>query len=157
KKDELVEFLTISEFFTAIRIGNVPCKQLFLRPLPTSNVHEKTKKRHRPAVQYGENEDDKDDDDEESKDGNEETPVKKTAKRTRTTTPKASKTMVVAKSAEKLQLETDMKKKITEMEDTFEQLKQSLSENETVKELFNKFEDKWDIVKLKLDKYKDMK
>jgi glucosamine 6-phosphate synthetase-like amidotransferase/phosphosugar isomerase protein len=65
--------------------------------------------------------------------------------------------MVVAKSAEKLQLETDMKKKITEMEDTFEQLKQSLSENETVKELFNKFEDKWDIVKLKLDKYKDMK
>jgi hypothetical protein len=65
--------------------------------------------------------------------------------------------MVVAKSAEKLQLETDMKKKITEREDTFEQLKQSLSENETVKELFNKFEDKWDIVKLKLDKYKDMK
>jgi len=92
-----------------------------------------------------------------SKDGNEETPVKKTAKRTRTTTPKASKTMVVAKSAEKLQLENDMKKKITEMEETFEQLKQSLSENETVKELFNKFEDKWDIVKLKLDKYKDMK
>ena len=65
--------------------------------------------------------------------------------------------MVVAKSAEKLQLENDMKKKITEMEETFEQLKQSLSENETVKELFNKFEDKWDIVKLKLDKYKDMK
>jgi len=157
KKDELVEFLTISEFFTAIRIGNVPCKQLFLRPLPTSNVHEKTKKRHRPAVQHDENEDDKDDDDEESKDGNEETPVKKTAKRTRTTTPKASKMMVVAKSAEKLQLENDMKKKITEMEETFEQLKQSLTENDTVKELFNKFEDKWDIVKLKLDKYKDMK
>jgi len=65
--------------------------------------------------------------------------------------------MVVAKSAEKLQLENDMKKKITEMEETFEQLKQSLSENETVKELFNKFEVKWDIVKLKLDKYKDMK
>ena len=65
--------------------------------------------------------------------------------------------MVVAKSAEKLQLENDMKKKITEMEETFEQLKQSLAENDTVKELFNKFEDKWDIVKLKLDKYKDMK
>lgn len=65
--------------------------------------------------------------------------------------------MTVAKSAEKLQLENDMKKKITEMEETFEQLKQSLAENDTVKELFNKFEDKWDIVKLKLDKYKDMK
>jgi hypothetical protein len=33
-----------------------------------------------------------------------------------------------------------MKKKITEMEETFEQLKQSLAENDTVKELFNKFE-----------------
>ncbi len=65
--------------------------------------------------------------------------------------------MTVAKTAEKLQLENDMKKKITEMEETFEQLKQSLAENDTVKELFNKFEDKWDIVKLKLDKYKDMK
>ncbi|MFN9980190.1 MAG: hypothetical protein ACK53Y_09765, partial [bacterium] len=115
KKDELVEFLTISEFFTAIRIRNVPCKQLVLRPLPTNNVREKTKKRHQPAVQYGDNEDDKDDDDEESKDDNEETPINKTAKRTRTTCPKASKTMVVAKSAEKLQLENDMKKKITEM------------------------------------------
>ena len=163
KKDESVEFLTISEFFTAIRIGNVPCKQLLLRPLPTNNVQEKTKKRHRPAVQYNENsdenEEEKNDDDEDSKDDNEEgeTPIKKRAKRTRTTTPKASKTMTVAKSAEKLQLENDMKKKITEMEETFEQLKQSLAENDTVKELFNKFEDKWDIVKLKLDKYKDMK
>ena len=54
--------------------------------------------------------------------------------------------MTVAKSAEKLQLENDMKKQITEMEETFEQLKQSLAENDTVKELFNKFEDKWDIV-----------
>jgi len=40
-----------------------------------------------------ENEDEKNDDDEESKDDNEETPMKKTAKRTRTTTPKASKTI----------------------------------------------------------------
>ncbi len=163
KKDESVEFLTISEFFTAIRIGNVPCKQLLLRPLPTNNVQEKTKKRNRPKVQYNENsdenEEEKNDDDEESKVDNEEgeTPIKKTAKRTRTSTPKASKTMTVAKTAEKLQLENDMKKKITEMEETFEQLKQSLAENDTVKELFNKFEDKWDIVKLKLDKYKDMK
>ncbi len=145
----------------ALRADVTPYLRFDSFALSTINVQEKTKKRNRPKVQYDENndenEDEKNDDDEESKNDNEETPIKKTAKRTRTSTPKASKTMTVAKTAEKLQLENDMKKKITEMEETFEQLKQSLAENDTVKELFNKFEDKWDIVKLKLDKYKDMK
>jgi hypothetical protein len=67
--NEGIKFLTICEFFTALRVGNVSSKQIFVRPLPSTKTNEPNKKRHRRAVDYNENEEneEKDDDDEEEK------------------------------------------------------------------------------------------
>ena len=156
--DDSIEFLTINEYFTALRVGNVPSKQIFIRPQPSSRINElKAKRRHRRAVAYDENDDeDEDDDDEEEEniEGDGGTPKKKRAKK-RQRTPKTSKTTIPVKSEEKIRLEKNMQETMEGLDETFSTLKNTIEKDETAKIIVGKLKDKWDLMKLQFECYKN--
>lgn len=170
-EDGRVDVLTISEYFTAITVGNIPAKQLFVRPLPptpddpdavqTDKGQTKRKLRNRTPVNYkGQQEQTVDDEKLESEDngeGNKESHDKKPAAKRRKTTPK--KKMPNIKSEEKIQLENDIAKNMERFEQGMAALKQNLGyddnkhPNTETEQYLNNLTLQWELVKSQVSNY----
>jgi len=163
-----IDFLNIGEFLNAIKVGNVTAKQLFVTPEPIDNFEtqdptqgSKRKLRDKSPVNYNEqeqvegepgaNDDDDGTNKEEDDDNKQDTPNKKRKKGT----PKKKKASL--KSEEKLKLEKQINENIEDLDKEFEKVNQNL-ENETettnVKESIKSVIKEWELLKLRLEKYK---